>query len=754
MKQLAIILLLSVFSSSIQAQAPEIWGTAKSTVNSSNYIIYKTDTALGTPLAQVKILNATFDGIPNGNLVKGNYDTLIYGVTNFSVGISNIFQINTATNAYTVKFQTTTAAQGIEIVGELVKHPNGKYYGMTNGGGASNKGVIFEWDPLMNTYTVKHDFNGTNGAYPRSNASLRYCASDGYFYGLTLSGGASNYGVLFRYNATTNAYQVVNNFTYSNGIEPNGSVQILEYPNGDLNILYTLMFGSSNNWGALCNTLYTASSGIFTSTYHSFSGLYFYNNTLNLNNPRNDLVKLKYNNGNNHAQYIGVAANSLQNSHVIYSFAVNSTTKQIYTNTAFQFTSTFPTHASIRTADNFVQSDFASGAVFGVTNGLDEFNPNGSFLRKYYPLNGTFASSVNIQSIQNLSNEVFGGRPYVHTYTPCVPASAPIVISSSSNVCFNNPVTLTITSGSLNTSTNWTWYAGNCGGNPIGTGTSITVNQNTTTTYYVRGEGGCSTNGNCGSVTVNCVPPNTELFFSEYIEGSSSNKALEIFNPTSSTINLSGYKVELYINGASTPTNTQQLSGNLAAGDVYVIANAAATAPFTSVADITSSVCNFNGDDAVVLKKNNVSVDIIGVVGVDPGVNWLVSNGGATSGFTLVRDSAITGPETVWAVAQNQWYAYPANTSSYLGSHAISNTNTGIPDFNEWNGLKIYPNPGSGWFKLESTQSGEINILNSLGMVVYRSMHSGSMVDINLSNLPAGMYLIRVGDAIARYLKW
>jgi hypothetical protein len=149
-----------------------------------------------------------------------------------------------------------------------------------------------------------------------------------------------------------------------------------------------------------------------------------------------------------------------------------------------------------------------------------------------------------------------------------------------------------------------------------------------------------------------------------------------------------------------------------------------------------------------------VPVDIIGVVGVDPGVNWSVSNGGATSGFTLVRDSSITGPETVWAVAQNQWYAYPANTSSYLGSHAISNTNTGIQDFNVWKGLKIYPNPGSGWFKLESTQSGEINILNSLGEVVYRSMHSGSMVDINLSNLPAGIYLIRVGDANARYLKW
>ncbi|MGB3618615.1 MAG: lamin tail domain-containing protein, partial [Catalinimonas sp.] len=41
----------------------------------------------------------------------------------------------------------------------------------------------------------------------------------------------------------------------------------------------------------------------------------------------------------------------------------------------------------------------------------------------------------------------------------------------------------------------------------------------------------------------------TDLFFSEYVEGSSSNKALEIYNPTDADIDLTGYRVELFSNG-------------------------------------------------------------------------------------------------------------------------------------------------------------------------------------------------------------
>lgn len=63
-----------------------------------------------------------------------------------------------------------------------------------------------------------------------------------------------------------------------------------------------------------------------------------------------------------------------------------------------------------------------------------------------------------------------------------------------------------------------------------------------------------------------------ELFISEYVEGWSNNKALEIYNPTNNPIDLSGYFVSRYSNGATTATvaNSVQLSGTIPAKGVYV----------------------------------------------------------------------------------------------------------------------------------------------------------------------------------------
>jgi len=60
------------------------------------------------------------------------------------------------------------------------------------------------------------------------------------------------------------------------------------------------------------------------------------------------------------------------------------------------------------------------------------------------------------------------------------------------------------------------------------------------------------------------------LFFSEYIEGSSYNKALEIFNGTGGAVDLSGYSVELYSNGSGTASQSVTLAGTLADSDVFL----------------------------------------------------------------------------------------------------------------------------------------------------------------------------------------
>ena len=113
----------------------------------------------------------------------------------------------------------------------------------------------------------------------------------------------------------------------------------------------------------------------------------------------------------------------------------------------------------------------------------------------------------------------------------------------------------------------------------------------------------------------------TELFFSEYIEGSSNNKALEIFNGTGAPVNLAagGYNVQMHFNGNPAAGLTINLTGTVPAGDVYVLAQASANATILAQADQVNGSGWFNGDDAVVLRKGTTVIDVIGQIGFDPG---------------------------------------------------------------------------------------------------------------------------------------
>ena len=64
----------------------------------------------------------------------------------------------------------------------------------------------------------------------------------------------------------------------------------------------------------------------------------------------------------------------------------------------------------------------------------------------------------------------------------------------------------------------------------------------------------------------------SDLFFSEYSEGSGNNKYLEIYNGTGQSVDLSNYLIRYSQNGAQAwESNELGLSGALSAGDVYVV---------------------------------------------------------------------------------------------------------------------------------------------------------------------------------------
>ncbi len=179
-------------------------------------------------------------------------------------------------------------------------------------------------------------------------------------------------------------------------------------------------------------------------------------------------------------------------------------------------------------------------------------------------------------------------------------------------------------------------------------------------------------NSNCAIVVVGC----DDLFFSEYVEGSSNNKALEIYNASSSMIDLSLYQVHRHNNGTVNAADTFKLAGMLAPYDVYVIGNASGFAPILAVSDTTGSATFYNGDDALLLINTATgdTADVIGKLGEDPGTNWPVGTG-ATSEFTLVRKPNVTEGTTDWVIGAAQWDVFPQNTFSELGAH----TNTCAP---------------------------------------------------------------------------
>ncbi len=77
------------------------------------------------------------------------------------------------------------------------------------------------------------------------------------------------------------------------------------------------------------------------------------------------------------------------------------------------------------------------------------------------------------------------------------------ILFDNNNFCPGESATLTVDGGSLVAGTQWIWYENGCGGTSIGTGNSLTVTPSSTTSYYVRAEGGTCGNTACANVSIN-----------------------------------------------------------------------------------------------------------------------------------------------------------------------------------------------------------------------------------------------------------
>ncbi len=169
-----------------------------------------------------------------------------------------------------------------------------------------------------------------------------------------------------------------------------------------------------------------------------------------------------------------------------------------------------------------------------------------------------------------------------------------------------------------------------------------------------------------------------DLFISEYSEGSSNNKYIEIFNGTGESVDLSSYTLKLFNNAKSPAQYEFELSGILKDGELFVVYNGAANATIKDYGNVSNAVISFNGNDPIALYRNDVLIDIVGDLNtsVDKGYDI----GGvleATKDNTIIRKADVFGPNSTWN--PDEWMVLGFEDYSDLKKHSMDYYEAPLP---------------------------------------------------------------------------
>ena len=330
------------------------------------------------------------------------------------------------------------------------------------------------------------------------------------------------------------------------------------------------------------------------------------------------------------------------------------------------------------------------------------------------------------------------------TEAPSVPMN--IVISDETDVSFK----ITWDPSTDNTEViHYNIYIDNIFYDMINISSYTVYNLTASTTYSVTLEAVDGLNNTSAqSVPVNATTTdgnsNTtmELLISEYVEGSSNNKAIEIANLITSPVELDGYNLRRDSNGGGEWSERFDLTGTINVGDVIVIINANANSQILlDQADIVvannqstnyGEPLNFNGNDPVGLFKDDVLIDIVGEFG------------GGSSNFakdkTLRRKSTVVEPNINFDL-NNEWEIFPMDTFDDIGGTHL----TLSIEENQWKQLSVYPNPTSdGFLNIKFSQDVKVEVFSIFGKKLIHTNINQSDSILDISTLSKGVYVIKV----------
>lgn len=220
-----------------------------------------------TPIAYGSTYAVTVQSQPSGLVCTISNGTGTMGtgdVTNVAVACAK----NT-----TILYFFQGGSDGKDPVARLLQGADGNFYGLTNTGGTSGDGTIFEVTPA-GAETVLHSFSGSDGQNPQGGLIED---ANGNFFGTSVYGGSSGFGTAFEL-AANRTESVLHSFTKSgDGGYP--ICALVEDGSGNL-------YGTTWGGGLTHGIVFEIASGGSETVLHSFA-----NNSSDGGYPTAGLVK-------------------------------------------------------------------------------------------------------------------------------------------------------------------------------------------------------------------------------------------------------------------------------------------------------------------------------------------------------------------------------------------------------------------------------------------------------------------------------